>query len=159
MFGPDGYLPSRVLVSPDQLYEGFVAAFPQSTTRANLFQAWLFHRVEVAELVRVRMQWIGGSFATSRVDPPDIDVVTFIEGPEFETLSPGRIRLVERLFEGPKTRDERGVDAYVVAYYPETHPARFGYARARGDWDDHFSRLKDDHDRSRGYLEVRDDPS
>lgn len=160
MFGPDGFLPSgRISLSHDELYERFVATFPGSPTRARLFESWMLHRSEAAELLSIREQWIGGSFSTDRIDPPDIDVVTFFDGPEFDLLSPGRRRLAERLFEGHKTRDERGIDAFSVSYYPESHPAWGRFVAARGYWDVYFSRLKYDHDSPRGYLEVRDDIS
>lgn len=63
------------------------------------------------------IQWIDGSFATSKEYPNDIDFVTFINHEVFEAKE----KLIHENFRLEGAKKKYGVDAYTVRQYYEGH--------------------------------------
>lgn len=154
MLGADGLLPTGLIpATTDQVHATFVAPFASSTTRQELYDKWLLHRAAIESLVPIQRQWIDGSYVTSKVDPADVDVVTFVDGADVEALDPAQLALLESLTSGHETRDQWGVDSFLVATYAEGHPARAVSRRAEGSWRRLWTSVKGT-DQSKGFLEV-----
>ncbi|GAB4042167.1 DUF6932 family protein [Spirosoma jeollabukense] len=63
----------------DELYAVFVTPFPESETRNRLFNEWIkYNRMLRQELGEDFIQWINGGFVTQKLNPKDIDIVSFI---------------------------------------------------------------------------------
>ena len=94
-------------------YSQFVANFPTSRTRATLYHEWTKYnqllRKEVGDSFE---QWINGSFVTSKLNPKDIDVVSFIPAHLYERHE----GVLDKFWSD--TWEDEGVDAYIVRVYP-----------------------------------------
>jgi hypothetical protein len=136
----------------DDVESTFVAPFPESLTRAAIFEYWTYHRAALVELITVEKQWLDGSFVTDKADPGDVDLATFYDAATYEALPTHRRLMLDVLLAGAYTKEMWGCDAYSVAIYPEGHQYRNLYEAARDYWTNWFG-----HDRdgvAKGYLEV-----
>lgn len=109
--------------------------------------------------VPVVSEWLDGSFATSRVEPPpgDIDLVVVIDQAAFERLPVGARAAAMPLLDGPNTRARFGIDAYVLPHFELGHPLRSRAVKQEGYWDEQWRRARKDQEgtrRRKGYLEV-----
>ncbi len=155
VLGPDGLLPpGRHVVTTDQLRTVFVDGFPDSATRRRLFARWERHREALASVLPVDRQWIDGSFVTGTESPRDIDVVTFLDGPAFDLLSPGLQDMVASLVSGKRTKAIWTIDSYPVFRYPDDDPRSSDARTAADEWDWLWSRVRGDDSGVKGYLEV-----
>ena len=102
------------------------------------------------------MEWLGGSFASAKRDPGDIDVAVFLSGEELEQLPTTTKQAVLDLVVGLSPRLTFGTHTFVVAVLPEGHPQFDRYLQTVGFWDRWWS--KDRGGTDRGYLEVRGAP-
>lgn len=154
MLGANGLLPTGLhRVTVDQVHSAFVAPFPTSANRQKLYEQWLLHREAIATLVPVQRQWLNGSYVTAKVDPGDVDVVTFVDGAVLEALDPAPLALLESLVSGHDTRDLWGIDSFLVATYAEDHPAYATSRRTEGAWRRTWTNVKGT-DLTKGFLEV-----
>ncbi len=77
---PFGVLPDGVHATDEPTFRRrFVDAFPDSRTRAAVCDGFFRLRQEAAAHGISATQWINGSFVEGKVDPEDIDLVTFID--------------------------------------------------------------------------------
>lgn len=105
----------------------FVIPFDETSTRHQLYIGYLHYNKGLKELLDIQncIQWINGSFISTRVNPNDIDVVNLLD-----------YRLVERYekqlksFINSQSREKYGVDAYIVKLYPIGHEK---YIRTKSD--------------------------
>src|SRR3954452_15377682 len=83
----DGLLPpGRHTASVAEVKAAFVDPFGGSASRMAIFTGWRMHRESLQNVVPGMYQWIDGSFVTSKLDPGDIDVVTFIDGVQYDAM-------------------------------------------------------------------------
>lgn len=117
----------------------FVTNFKNSDRRKMLFQNYLSYIHNFKNQVSENFyQWIDGSFVTSKLNPNDIDIVTFLSADNYEKNSS---KLVD--FKGDRIRKEQELDCYFVKEYPVEHKnyeiiTRLDYAY----WLDFFSKTK-----------------
>ncbi len=74
--------------------------FSESDTRPRLHQGFQALREEVVKHGPPGLQWVDGSFVTDKLDPGDIDIVTFMNLERLNALSPEDQAAVERLVKG-----------------------------------------------------------
>lgn len=117
----------------------FVAAFAQSQSRRRLFDSYLEYVEELQKFVPTGFyQWIDGSFITNKLNPIDIDFVTFLDFDFFKNRPKELESLRQMRFD-----TNVGLDGYFVKVYPETHPNRKNYEYDRIQWLFDWSRSKD----------------
>lgn len=139
----------------DAVKTTLVDPFPDSATRDPLYARWLQHRSAVAAIIPILRQWVDGSYVTTKLDPGDIDVVTFVDGPTVDALDDGRGAILGTLVDGHDTRDVWGVDSFLVAVYPEGHPLRAASRKVEGSWVHQWSRVRGGSPTaSKGFVEV-----
>jgi hypothetical protein len=154
MLGANGLLPTGLVsASAAQVHQHFVAPFTSSTTRQKLYDQWLLHRQAIETIIPIERQWLNGSYVTSKVDPGDIDVVTFIDGDALNSLASPQQALLQDLIAGPSTRDRWGIDSYFVPTYAEGHPDRTTARKAEGYWRRMWTNVKGS-TLTKGFLEV-----
>ncbi len=127
----------------------FVQGFPDSSSRAPLFRKFRDYSDLIASFAIHAKQWINGSFVdASRIDPEDIDVVTFISTGVFEALEPDvKSRIRSSLHGGHATKEQFGSHTFMVLVFPADHRARYfseleisgvrrfwSHAREYGSW-------------------------
>lgn len=146
--------PGRHRVTVDQFQQHFVDAFPQSVTRKRLFLRWSRHRQALSSVLTIQSQWINGSYVTNKSDPEDVDVVTLFDAEEFENLAPGLQAMAEGMLAGKQTKAVWGIDCYALPVFPDGHTLASNTRKTMSHWDWFWSRIRDDDDGVKGYLEV-----
>lgn len=158
--------PGRFRTTVDEVEARFVtsAEFASSATREDVWQNFLELVALIKKLrVRVPAAWIGGSFTTASLDPPDADVSILIDRSKISSTDtyPKVLRLV-----GNTKKQGLALDAFVIQWWPEGDDTRIpsGYLLERGKWDDFWQRHVPKAERVpaqrhhampvRGYLEV-----
>ena len=118
-FDPQGNLfPHKVLeIDIENFEEIFITNFENSESRKRLFQNYLSYVEKLKnEINNTFYQWIDGSFVTSKLNPNDIDLVTFLN---FEVYENNLSKLAD--FQGYKLKKEQNLDCYFVKEYPIEH--------------------------------------
>lgn len=154
MLDANGLLPTGLVkVTAEQVHEHFVVPFTTSTTRQRLYDQWLLHRQAIEAIVPIERQWLNGSYVTGKVDPGDVDAVTFIDGEAVDALDPPRQAILADLTAGHSTRNRWGVDSFMVATYAEGHPDRAAARKVEGSWRRMWTNVKGS-TLTKGFLEV-----
>ena len=152
-FEADGLLPEgRHPATAAEVMATLVTAFEDSATRAALFGWWQAYRAAIDDIIPIRASWLAGSFTTDKRDPADIDVVTVLDGREYDELPRHRRLLVSSLIGGTRTEQFWRCDAHPVVCYPEDD---LGFSRsklAEQRWHSYYSHTRDGE--PQGYLEV-----
>lgn len=97
--------------------EVFVNSFPKSKTRKKLFDDYLTYIAGFKQAISPTFyQWINGSFVTSKQNPNDIDIVTFLESAIYKEHL-----LQLKPYKGLTLFQEKSLDCYFVECFPENH--------------------------------------
>lgn len=106
--------------------------------RFRLFNGYMKLHAALAALEIPTEQWIGGSFATAKQDPADVDVVNFCDARAFEAL-PAELRtMLMPYFAGHDTARHCNCDSYLVAKGPPDHPCNADYLTLFNFWKKRF---------------------
>ena len=133
--------PYRIL--PDGVYPcdeaglraGFVAPFPDSETRPAIFEGFLRLRAEVVGLGIPATQWVDGSFVEAKLDPEDVDVVSFLDYDKLEALDDTAKEQLRRLLDGrTTTKAAYRSHTFAVASCSLGHPFYPTFEMARRYW-------------------------
>ncbi len=97
----------------------FVDQFELSKTRKHLFENYLAHVNELMQIINDPFyQWIDGSFVTTKLNPADIDLVTFVD---YQIFKEKRLLFMNR----QDLKMTKGIDSYFVRVFPVTHSDHF----------------------------------
>lgn len=155
MLGSGGLLPpGKHQVTPDQVREHFVDAFPESKTRERLYRRWMRHRATLHSVLPILSQWVNGSYVTGKQDPSDVDVVTIMDGPTYLALPPALQDMANALLAGKETKAFWQIDSYPVLLFPDGHGEKAAAEAALQEWEHLWSRVKNDDHGVKGFLEV-----
>ncbi|PSL24629.1 DUF6932 family protein [Dyadobacter jiangsuensis] len=95
----------------------FVDAFPRSSTRQVIFQSFSVYMEKLVTIIGTDFhQWIDGSFVTRKLNPNDIDFVTFANAKTFSRNEHALSNLREYSRE-----QSLHLDGYFVKDYPTDH--------------------------------------
>jgi hypothetical protein len=97
-------------------------------------------------------QWINGSFVTDKINPSDIDVVTFVDGAAFDKLPAWRQDVVSEICNGRGDMAYSHVDCKICSVYPSSDRSHDSYVAEREYWDEAWSRFRPG--TTKGYVEV-----
>jgi hypothetical protein len=156
-FDEYGYLTpySKQEMSLEDFETNFVLSFGKSATRMTIFENYKQFLFDFQKLITPNFtQWIDGSFVTKKLNPADIDFVTFIDASIFEEKE----SLIINQFIYPNARKVYNVDAYAVRIYPENHSF---YSMGVSDtlyWQDWFGRSRPNHHRKKfpkGFVQIK----
>jgi hypothetical protein len=122
----------------------FVNGFPNSVSRTDIFDEYEHYLLRIQQIINGPFyQWVDGSFTSQKLNPRDIDVVTFVDATIFDAN--------ENLLKGCKLHQY--VDAYFVRTFPKEHPKRFFYESDHLRWYHLFSRSRDK--KSKGIIQLQ----
>lgn len=147
----DGLLPAGIYsVDADSVFETFVLPFPDSQTRRTLFRRWEAYNQQLKnKLGGISLtQWLNGSFVTSKRDPTDIDLVTFVPSLLYQRNEEDLIDLYTTIL-----LFNAGLDAYIC---PVFLPEESGYAefqQRRDDWQHLFGQVRSQK-KEKGFLTL-----
>lgn len=145
---------NKIISDLAELKTEFVDGIP-SGKRMDLFNRLLKYNEDLQKVLGFCgfVQWINGSFVTKKVNPGDIDLVTFIETEKIleigSSIDPFRF---------PNSESIYGVDAYIIEVYPSDEPDYFRTVSDKAYWADRFSKTRRDRNGNKlrkGFLEIR----
>ncbi len=126
----------------------FVDAVEGSRTRNLIFEQYLDYTNALQELLNVPFyQWIDGSFVTKKLNPIDIDLVTFVD---FEGYR-AKEREIDKI-RAKRIKRDNLVDGYFIAVYPQDHRLGKLYEIECKKWLFEFGTSKDNKDK--GILQI-----
>ncbi|WP_266362937.1 DUF6932 family protein [Tellurirhabdus rosea] len=138
-----------ILADLETFEQEFVAAFPASASRRELFLHYCAYVQELKQwLPGGFTQWIDGSFVTRKLNPKDIDVVTFVPYNQYTQHEP----IINELRQQRISRKKQ-IDGYFVKTFPENHRLHHLYVLDRADWLFQFSGTRDN--RNKGFIVIR----
>ena len=118
-FDQYGHLTPYELIETDlSTFEAvFVGEFSTSTTRPQIFEAYLDYLEQLKEIVGTGFyQWIDGSFITNTLNPDDIDFLSWVDLHTYENKKKELTQLRQLRFEvNSKT------DGYILPFYAQHH--------------------------------------
>ena len=136
-FNNQGLLPEGVYDCSEALFkQRFVDAFPASGTRAARYRGFTALRQEaVRQGGQPARQWVNGSYVTTKLDPGDIDVVTFMDYDGFNALSEEHRTAVTGLLAGEEaTKPTYGYHTFFVPSCGQGHPFFPAFEQQRVYW-------------------------
>lgn len=107
--------PYRPIISTvDELEENFVVGI-KSVTRKENFDKYIKYSNDLKKVLQVDQlrQWVNGSFVTKKINPKDIDLVTFVDSKLLHNLKDK-----VNAFRPEEAWSIYGVDAYLVEVHP-----------------------------------------
>ena len=108
----------------------FVVAFAQSESRRRLFDNYLKYVQELQSFAPTGFyQWIDGSFITNKLNPRDIDFVTFLDWQDYRKNDTAISELRKRRFD-----KSSGMDGYFVEVFPALHKDFSNFQITRVEW-------------------------
>jgi hypothetical protein len=126
----------------------FVHRFPQSITRKNLFGEFSDYLISLKNILgNDFFQWVDGSFVTNKLNPNDIDLVTFVD---WEIYAANESK-IDSLRDFRNNTDAR-IDGYFVPVYSENHKKHVLYQADNLQWLYQFSRSRTD--RKKGFIQL-----
>ncbi len=156
IFDDNGFLtPNNAILTTLDVFENiFVSKFLVSSTRKAIFENYKRYVADFQKDILPNFkQWINGSFVTKKLNPNDIDLVTFIP---FDAYDKKRKELEARFIMGGALKSY-GVDAYAIKVYPQGHELHFVTLHDIAEWRETFSKTKFNRARKRypkGFLEL-----
>ncbi|MFD2574437.1 DUF6932 family protein [Spirosoma soli] len=124
-------------VTLNNLYDEFVRPFPASETRENLFREWAKYNQMLRQEIGVEFtQWVNGSFVTKKLNPKDVDVVSFIPS----HLSRNFKKRLDYYWSDSWERE--GIDAYLVEIFPDDDYRYPDFRVALTKWYQLYTRTK-----------------
>ena len=140
-FDENGFLSPYGAISAElELFENtFVSRVSESITRDAIFENYQRYNADFQkEILPNFRQWVDGSFVTKKLNPKDIDIVTFIPFEVYEKLKPE----IEAKFTMEGASQHYGIDAYTIKAYPEQHQLHQLTLSDTAYWRDLFSKTK-----------------
>lgn len=137
----------------DEVKSALVDSFPGSKTRAPIYEDWLKLRERLSQLITLEIQWLNGSYATTKVDPNDLDLATFANSDEVEGLDPIQEAELNELVSGPSKEAPR-CDSFLIVEYPDDHPLHAVSASLRDGFATIFFGNGPGGPGTKGYVEV-----
>lgn len=123
-FNGDGYLPDGVYPCGEEgLYFHFVELYPGPITRQEIFDGFTKWRTQVQPLIKAIRLWVDGSFVTNKLDPRDVDVVSFCDTDYYNTLDKELQDAIDDLLDGlESTLPDYSVHSFLTLSAPPGHP-------------------------------------
>jgi hypothetical protein len=124
----------------EEVGAAFADGFADSQTRPAIFAAYLAHIERWRPLVgqEPREQWMDGSFMTDKLDPGDVDFVTFLPEEVVNQVPQSDRGTLVNLFAGPATPEGDLCHAFVVTVATPGTPQERATERQRRYWERWF---------------------
>lgn len=126
-------------LSFDEFTQHFVDAVIDSSTRKVIFEQYQRYLSDIRTLITDDfMQWIDGSFVSRKINPNDIDIVTFLDFEVYESHK----ELISKHFVGNNAYYNFKVDGYIFQKFPINH-REYDYSIAnQAYWKDFFGHTR-----------------
>jgi hypothetical protein len=137
---PDGVYPCDEL----DLREVFVGGFEASRTREVICGGFLKLRAEITKLGISATQWVDGSFVESKLDPGDVDVVSFCDYDALNGLVvPAQQAIVQLANGGEATKASFQTHTFLVPSCSPSHAYHPVFEAYRSYWRTWFGKTRE----------------
>jgi hypothetical protein len=117
-----------------------VESFPSSSSRHQIFEGYKRYVGQLTDILGSEFyQWVDGSFVTDKMNPNDIDVVTFVDADLFVKCEKKLLHLI-----APESKLLYKVDAAFVGVYPLNHKLRMVTDWDIAFWKDFYGNTRPD---------------
>jgi hypothetical protein len=124
----------------DHFESFFVALFPSNSSRHQIFEGYKRYIKQLKDILNSGFyQWVDGSFVTDKMNPNDIDVVTFVDA---DLLIKNEKKLLHLI--APESKLIYRVDAAFVGIYPMNHKLRMVTDWDIAFWKDFYGNTRPD---------------
>lgn len=124
-----------VKLTKDECKETFVTNFPHSQRRPLNWQRYELYLNDLKNyLLDPLIQWIAGSFTTTKQEPQDIDLVNFIKHTNFNP----DLALFDMNKSKGYPKKNYNIDGYNVFVFPESHPYYVKMVQQKAYWSKQF---------------------
>ena len=128
----------------------FTDGFPTSVSRRPIFERYEELNAQLIQLIPGGFaQWVDGSFISRKMNPNDIDVLTFVDTAIYQ-----RHEQTFRELRNEFAIGARRVDANVIQVYPSSHSKRFLYESDHVEWLYNWSHTVQKPRRNKGFVEL-----
>lgn len=136
-FNARGYLKSGIhIMELEQFKQHFVDAFPESTTRAHIFDNFQRYIYQFSDIVFPYFeQWVDGSFITNKMNPKDIDFVTFIDHKVYETRGD---EIMDEFWSF--SLESQNLDAFIIKEYSKRSSNYHNFLKVKRYYSDLFKK-------------------
>jgi hypothetical protein len=133
--------PYTVIPSTFEIFEeNLVDAFPTDSTRHIIFEGYKKYLKRLKDVVGLNFyQWIDGSYVTEKLNPNDIDIVTFLNYDIFFQKEHELINLIS-----PESKLLFKVDAAFVPIFPLNHKSHYATQWDINFWKNFYSYTRPD---------------
>jgi hypothetical protein len=148
-FNSSGYLPEGIYQSNlTEFKDRFVNDFSNSRTRSDLFKGYVRLTKGLLNTARFEKQWIDGSYTTNKVDPRDVDLVSFVDGNDTSISTNQTYQdIVDQIM-----MDEYGCDSYIVPIFSDGDYRKSFYDKNIKYWKNRWG--KDRKGQDKGFIEF-----
>ncbi len=137
---PDGVYPCEEAA----FHVHFVEPFSASQTRQAICNGFFRLRTEAVEQGIIATQWVNGSFVEGKLDPGDVDVVSFCDYDFLNRLDTQNQQFViEYLRGGEATKATYRTHTFLVVSCPVGHPYHETFEAVRIYWRNWFGKTRD----------------
>lgn len=135
-FDSTGNLPDGVHPTTEAAMETrYVTAIQGSRTRPTIFAGFKRFRSDAVEQGITGTQWVNGSFVTNKPDPADVDVVTFCDYAQLNSLSDAAQAFLLQYLNGRElTKAKYSTHAFLVPCCDSGHAYFATFEAARVYW-------------------------
>lgn len=132
MFDLNGNLPAGFHDwTIEEIKDRLVSAFPSSSTRPLNYAGLERLRAGFAAIGFALEQWVDGSFATSKLDPADVDMLNLMDIVDAMSLTATQAHQVKMLVAGRVTRASYRCDSYMVLLVSDPNHPEYNFWRER----------------------------
>ena len=159
-FNEQGLLPVGVYgCEPEKFRDHFVAAFPQGNgNRETICKGFFQFRSDAETQDICGLHWINGSYVTNKPEPNDIDVVTFSDYDNLESLNDKAKSFVLDVINGrEKSEVNYMTHAFLVPCCGEDHPYYNYFEDSRNYWRKWFGKTRNGE--RKGFIKMSLGPS
>jgi hypothetical protein len=147
-------VPYTVIQTKFEVFEKtLVYDFPTHSSRYEILEGYKQYLAKLKQIIgNSFFQWVDGSFVTDKLNPNDIDIVTFLDYQIFFRKENFLSNLI-----APESKLLFQVDAAFVPIFPENHRLRYATEWDMNFWKDFYGKTRPDtHQRqmSKGFIQL-----
>ena len=153
-FDENGNLPSGIHYSTfDEFKQNFVIDFVTSSTRHPIYNGYISYCKQIVSFDIIAINWIVGSFTTSKINPQDIDIVVhFYSNNHCSTIDQLEFEIGFQYADQNDTKKGYHCHAFYVPIYPKDDPRYVLTVTFANKWKKLFSSDRDEN--ARGLIEL-----
>lgn len=113
---------SVTITTLGEVHDRFVRQIANSSSRSEIWDGWLRHRIDTEGVGVQYTTLVDGSFVTTKLDPGDVDICILLDADEVNQLGTQARLDLGRLLAGPACKADYRCDVYPLMVHPFRDP-------------------------------------